>query len=159
MKFDFDQFYDFGHYGIFAEEEALYPQVRELLQKALDSGEDFDTGWHGFKKEIQSIRIKATGNEITVEVCQSMDEMPDLIFDCDGADDLTDDEIDEVMRVWYGSDYTTDTYESALTERDGSIIEILTVATKLAENCSAFLNDGYEFVNGTVNEVRERRMA
>lgn len=50
MKYDFSQFYNFGHYGIFEEEDALYPEVRGMLKEALVSDEDFNTGWGSFKK-------------------------------------------------------------------------------------------------------------
>ena len=51
---------------------------------ALNSGEDFDTGWWGCKKEIRYARIVREDGEITVEVSCCMDDLwdgNDLIYD------------------------------------------------------------------------------
>lgn len=157
MKYDFSQFYDFGHYGIFEEEDALYPEVRELLKKALASDEDFDTGWGSFKKEIESIRIQAIGDTIIVSVSESMDEIPDLIYDCDNVDDLTDDEIDELVDCWYLGDYSTDTDRDAYIDRDSSLEDILRVATKLINECHEFLEAGFKYMQTNVDYIRENR--
>ena len=153
MKFDFDVFYDFGHYGIFAEEDALYPEVRELLKKALESGEDFDTGWGSFKKEIECIRIQAIGDTITVSVSCSMDEMPNLVYDCENVEELTDEEIEEVVNNWYLSDYTTDAFADDVLPRNSSLLDILEVASKLAEDCNEFLEEGFNSVQAMVNYI------
>ena len=157
MKYDFSQFYDFGHYGIFEEEDALYPEVRELLKEALASDEDFDTGWGSFKKEIESIRIQAIGYTIIVSVGESMDEIPDLIYDCDNADDLTDDEIDELVDCWDISDYQTDTYGDAYIDRNSSLKDILKVAAKLINECHDFLEAGFKYMQTNVDYIRENR--
>lgn len=157
MTFNFMNFYDFGHYGIFDEPDMFYPEVRDLLQKALDSGEDFDTGWGGFKKELQSIRIHAVGDVIRLEVSQSMDDMPELIFDCSETDDLTDDEVEVIIDAWDLSDYTTDTYADASLQRNSSIADIAKAATKLANECNEFLEEGYAFVVEMVGEIKKAR--
>ena len=157
MTFNFMNFYDFGHYGIFDEPDMFYPEVRDLLQKALDSGEDFDTGWGGFKKELQSIRIHAVGDVIKLEVSQSMDDMPELIFDYSEAVDLTDDEVEAIIDAWDLSNYTTDAYADASLQRQSSIADIVKSASRLANECDEFLEDGYAFVKGTVDEVKEMR--
>lgn len=157
MKYDFNQFYDFGHYGIFEEEDTFYPEVRKLLKEALASGEDFDTGWGSFKKEIESIRIQAIGDTIIVSVSESMDEIPDLIYDCDNADDLTDDEIDELVDCWYLGDYSTDTDRDAYIDRDSSLEDILKVATKLVNECHDFLEAGFKYMQTNVDYIRENR--
>lgn len=157
MKYDFSQFYDFGHYGIFEEKDALYPEVRELLKEALASDEDFDTGWGSFKKEIEYIRVQAIGDTIIVSVSESMDEIPDLIYDCDNADDLTDDEIDELVDCWYFGDYSTDTDLDAYIDRDSSLEDILKVATKLINECHDFLEAGFKYMQTNVDYIRENR--
>ena len=149
--------YDFGHYGICEEEDAFYPEVRKLLKEALASDEDFDTGWGSFKKEIESIRIQAIGDTIIVSVGESMDENPDLIYDCDNADDLTDDEIDELVDCWDISDYQTDTYGDAYIDRNSSLKDILKVATKLINECHDFLEAGFKYMQTNVDYIRENR--
>ena len=82
----FEDICDFGHYGIFDEEEALYPEVRIMLKEALESEGDFNTGWHGFKKECQSMCVGANGDTITVSVAVFMGDPEDLMFDFDHED-------------------------------------------------------------------------
>lgn len=50
-----------------------YGDFHAELIRALKSGEDFDTGWYGVKKEIQSARIWREGRKLCVEVSVSND--------------------------------------------------------------------------------------
>ena len=74
-------------YGSYASKWGLtdfYEESKSKLTEALDSGEDFDTGWFGCKKEIRYARIKRENGIITVEVDCDMDdiyEQGDLIYD------------------------------------------------------------------------------
>jgi hypothetical protein len=56
----------------------FYEEAQESLLQALRSGEDFDTGWYGVKKEIQSGRVFREGNTIYCEASCSDD------FDTEG---------------------------------------------------------------------------
>lgn len=56
----------------------FYEEAQEALLQALRSGEDFDTGWYGVKKEIQSGRVFREGNTIYCEASCSDD------FDTEG---------------------------------------------------------------------------
>lgn len=61
-----------------------YEESEQLLREALDSGEDFDTGWFGCRKEIRYARICREDGQITVEVSSHMDDLfdgDDLIYD------------------------------------------------------------------------------
>ena len=62
----------------------FYPEAETSLRQALESGEDFDTGWFGCKKEITYAHIVKAGDEITVSVACHMDDLwdeQDLIHD------------------------------------------------------------------------------
>lgn len=144
---------DIGHYGIFDEPECFYPNCREQLEKDLACGCDFNTGWHGFKKEPQSIHIFAEGDAINVEVNVFIDDMPDLIYDCDGGEDLTEEQIDEVYDAWCGTLYTTEVNDYGRLPRDASLQDILDLACYLAANCSEELDEGFRFLQDTVKEV------
>lgn len=50
-----------------------YDDFRAELVRALKTGKDFDTGWYGVKKEIQSARIRRDGSKLWVEVSVSND--------------------------------------------------------------------------------------
>jgi hypothetical protein len=56
----------------------FYDEARESLLQVLRSGEDFDTGWYGVKKEIQSGRVFREGDTIYCEASCSDD------FDTEG---------------------------------------------------------------------------
>lgn len=151
-------FYDFGHYGIFDEECCFYPEVLERLKADLASGGDFDSGWGGFKKELQSIRIQAVGDKITVSVSAYMDDVEDLIFDCENSDDLTDDDVDLILRLWYENyDATTETSEVDTLPRNSTVIDILKLAVSLARLCDDTLTESFNYMQGTVNDVKELR--
>lgn len=62
----------------------FYEEAEKSLRSALESGEDFDTGWFGCKKEINYAKIVREDGKITVSVCCHMDdfwESEDLIYD------------------------------------------------------------------------------
>jgi len=62
----------------------FYEEAEQSLRDALASGEDFDTGWFGCKKEINCAQIVREGGEITVCVSAHMDDLwdsEDLIYD------------------------------------------------------------------------------
>lgn len=62
----------------------FYEEAEQSLRDALASGEDFDTGWFGCKKEINYGQIVREDGEITVSVCCHMDDLweaEDLIYD------------------------------------------------------------------------------
>lgn len=62
----------------------FYEEAEQSLRDALASGEDFDTGWFGCKKEINYGQIVREDGKITVSVCCHMDDLwesEDLIYD------------------------------------------------------------------------------
>ena len=62
----------------------FYDQYEAALREAIDSDEDFDTGWFGCKKEIRSARYVRENGKFKIEVSGSMDDLweaDDLIYD------------------------------------------------------------------------------
>lgn len=62
----------------------FYEEAEKSLRSALESGEDFDTGWFGCKKEINYARIVREDGEIEIDVSCHMDDLwdsEDLIYD------------------------------------------------------------------------------
>lgn len=155
---NWEDFYDFGHYGIFDEENCFYPEVLERLKADLASGKNFDSGWGGFKKELQDIRIQAVGDEITVSVSAYMDDVEDLIFDCENSDDLTDDDVNYILQLWHENiDATTETKETETIPRNGTVKDIVRCATELAKICDATLTDSFYYMQMYVNDIEERK--
>lgn len=75
------------HTGYYASKWGIsdfYEEVEADLREALASGEDFDTGWFGCKKEISYAQIIREEGEITISVTCGMDDLweeEDLIYD------------------------------------------------------------------------------
>ena len=95
-------------YGEYASKWCLtdfYEESETKLKQALESNEDFDTGWFGCKKEIRYARYKRENGVFTIEVSCHMDdlyEQPDLIYDalwesCKVEIELPDDIIDSIL--------------------------------------------------------------
>ena len=148
---------DFGHYGIFDDPNCFYDNVRELLEHDLKSGKDFDTGWHGFKKEIESMRIHAVNETLFIEVWAAMDDMPDLIYDCDGGEELTEDQEKIVQSIWDANELWTKTEDVRTVElpRNSTIDEIVKVAEVAVEEIHSELDEYFEFLEGTVKGILE----
>lgn len=96
----------------------FYEPSEQKLKDALNSGEDFDTGWWGCKKEIRYCRIVRENNAVIVQVSAHMDDLWDgdgLIYDalCDETNteqELPDDIIDSIRdaAIWDGIDDHTE---------------------------------------------------
>ena len=79
----------------------FYEQSKQKLMDALNSGEDFDTGWFGCKNEINYARICREGGRITVQVSAHMDDLYEgdaLIYDALWEERHTEEELpDEII--------------------------------------------------------------
>lgn len=149
---------DFGRYGIMESEDTFYPVVLAQLKEDLNSGEDFDTGWGHFRHSFESIRIYTYRNAVFVEVSDCMDELFDLIYDCENGDLLEDEEIDYVMTLWDENiEADTEFYAYERLPRDTSLKEILITATELASECHDKLEWSFNCVQEYVDDALANR--
>lgn len=147
-SFNFD-FYDWGKWGV----GDFYNGNEELLKNALSSGEDFDTNWHGFKKELESMRIAKDSNGVTVSVSAYMDsalEEWDLI--CDGISEdeeamLTEDIVEEIRealyRAMWADMYCEECENTAVLPASATFDEIIAKASELMEGCYNKLHESF----------------
>lgn len=78
-----------------------YPDKEEALKRALESGQPFDTGWYGSKKEIASARISSDGKTVWVEVSVSDDfDTPGLGSDTLQAPATLESVANAISRAW-----------------------------------------------------------
>lgn len=153
--FNWENIGDFGHYGIFDGEDAFYQNIYKEIQHELSSNKDFNTGWHGFKKQLEGLKLSAFGDTILVEVSAYCDDMPyDLISDCDEGDKLTDDEIDYIYDMYCNSpEFNTEYTESGELPRSATIHDILQLASSLVDSCQSSLNETFMWVQSMVKDT------
>ena len=90
-------------YGYYASHWGLtdfYEESNAKLVNVLNSGEDFDTGWFGCKKEINYARICRDGDTLIVQVSAHMDDLweeDDLIYDALWEECHTEEELPECI--------------------------------------------------------------
>lgn len=96
----------------------FYEGVGDVLCKAIESGEDFDTGEFGCKKEIRYARVHREHGELEVEVTAYMDDLWDessLIYDAlwhvaKSEEELPEDIIDSIRDAAIDSGVDDHTY-------------------------------------------------
>ena len=145
--FDFN---DWGHYGIYDGKDMFYDNGQELSM-FLESNIEFDTRWHGFKKEIQSMRVQRVFDKgIIVSVHEEMDdaiEQCDLICDCltDEEEELLTDEMIEEIRELLMEDVEFSSEETAteIIAEDATLEDVLKTATELSELCGNKLHESF----------------
>ena len=112
---------EFQNGGIYASKWGLtdfYDGNDDVLRKAVESREDFDTGWFGCKKEIRDARVHREHGELEVEVVAGMDDLwdeDDLIYDAlwtvaKSEDELPEDIIDSIRESAIDSGVDDHTY-------------------------------------------------
>lgn len=137
-------------YGAYAAKWGLtdmYPESEDKLRQALLSGEDFDTGWWGCKKEIRYCRISREEGTITVEVSTHMDDLwesEDLIYDAlwettRQEDELPEEIIDSIRdaAIFDGIDDHSDVEDTL--PADASYEDVLSLIDRMenqAEECA-----------------------
>ena len=146
-------------YGFYASHLGLtdfYEESKQKLKEALASGEDFDTGWWGCKKEIRYARIRRESGKITVQVSCHMDDLWEedaLIYDalseeCNIEDELPDEIIDSIRSeaIEVGIDSETETSETfpACDDNDANFNTIMETIERLEAKCEAENDDMYK---------------
>ena len=138
-------FEDWGSWGI----GDFYDGNKEELRNAIESDKPFDTDWHGFKKELQSMRIKRDKEKVTIYVHEYMDEAleeAELFYDFltdEEADKLTDEMINEIRDYLCMGDYTENVTEEDTLPVNVTFDEIMTKASELIQLCANRLHESF----------------
>ena len=142
--------FDFGDWGSWGVGD-FYDGHEKELRDAIESGEPFDTGWHGFKKELQSMRIQRTDGKIIVSVSEYMDDLDDyaLILDCltdEEEQKITEEQLDEIrdqlLDLWW-SEFTTETSEEEELPSDVTFEQVMEKASELMDACGRQLETSF----------------
>lgn len=118
----------------------FYEDIEALLREAVESGEDFDTGWFGCKKEIRYAMYTKNRDGFFITVSAHMDDLYDgeeLIYDAlyevSDAIVVTDDMINEIRELAMEVGIDDVSYADVRLPRDASYDDIIR-ATQEAED-------------------------
>lgn len=153
-------------YGMYASKWGLsdfYEESKAKLMDALNSGEDFDTGWWGCKKEINYARICRENGRITVEVTAHMDDLydgDDLIYDalweeCHTEEELPDDIITSITDEAIDCGINDCAEEQGTLPADASIDDIICKLDKLETDAMNANHEDYKQLRVIVREHYE----
>jgi hypothetical protein len=155
--------------GMYASQWCLtdfYEKSEQKLREAIASGEEFDTGWWGCKKEIHYARIMRDDEDVTVEVSCHMDDLfdgNDLIYDalweeCGTEEELPDDIIDSIRIDAIESGIEDESNESETLPRDASFEDIVKCIDRLEDEAENTNTDMYKtlcnIVKGYVEQMK-----
>ena len=141
--FEFD---DWGSWGV----GDFYDAPLSELKAAVESGKTFNTGWHGYKKELQSMCIIRSYEETLVCCNAYMDsalEDTGLIYDCledNEYDLLDDDKIEEIRNYLDMGDFVEEISDEQSLPVDASIEEIMKAAEDLIQSLNNRLTDSFK---------------
>lgn len=151
MPWMFNRFDDWGKWPGEYDDE-----VYEGLKAKVESGDNFDTGWHGWREECQSMRIIKANDEVLVMCSQEMDEARDLIFDItteeedrvlEADEHLVDEIEDELLSSPCFSSYME--HDTAL-PLNATLDQILEAVGTTMEKCDDDLEDAFRVAIETV---------
>lgn len=136
----------------------FYPECERKLRELISSGEDFDTGYFGYRKEPRASRIYRAGGKLTVEVNASMDSLyedDDLIYDAlfevYGVEELLPDEVlTRINDLAIESGLNDYSEESETLPSDASFEEVKEAMDRLEESVLRENEDMYRELCGIV---------
>ena len=148
-------------YGMYASKWGLtdfYEESEQKLKDALASGEDFDTGWFGCKKEIRYARICRENGAVNIEVSCHMDDLyesDDLIYDalweeCGTEDELPEEIIDSIRDAAYDSDLNDESGVEETLPQDASYEDICECLSRLENEAERENTEMYNILRDIV---------
>ena len=141
----------------------FYEDAELILRDTIESGDDFDTGWFGCKKEIRYARYERNegGFHITVEA--HMDDLWDgegLIYDTlsdlDIDGEVSDEIIDEVRAIAMEVGIDDVTCVFAELPRDASFDDVVRETEKAENEAESNNEDMFRRLCDIVNDIIER---
>lgn len=160
-------------YGEYASKWGLtdfYDESAEKLKSALESGEDFDTGWFGCKKEINYAKYVKCGNDFEISVSAHIDDMyesDDLIYDAlwevaKSEEELPDDIIDSIREcaIWDGIEDYSELSET-IPVADATFEKVVEITEKLESQAMEHNHEMFkllcEIVKNHLNYMEESK--
>ena len=141
-----DVFNAWGSWGV----GDFYEKPMLTLKEAIAKGKPFDTGWHGWTKELQSMRILQKGDSVHVFCHAYMDDPygdHELLGDFleEGEWEKLDDEaLEELENEFFQNDVTDNADEECDLPYDASFDDIIHKAKELMDACESRLNESFK---------------
>lgn len=148
QQFDFNEW---GKWGI----GDWYGDRGEKLRQAVESGQPFDTGWHGFKETEYGFRIRRTDEWTEVHVSDCMDsalEQYDLFCDFlteEEQERLTDDMVEQIRDALCMGDFVEEVTDEYLLLPDATFDQIMQTVSKMVQGCDDCLKESFRECIGT----------
>lgn len=150
-----DEFDDWGSWGI-----GDMRNGEQILRDAIASGDRFTTGWHGWKKELQSMCVERTEDAVIVSTSAYMDDLDDyaIINDC-----LTNEEEQKITEEQYKAirdalyecvEFFTEEEEQDTLPVTATYEEIMEKAEECMDYCERRLKESFHLCIGvTLSEL------
>ena len=140
------EFEAWGKWGISTDEDCLYEKPRNELLQALASDKPFNTGWHGFTKELESMRIIRDNAALHLFVYSYMNEDADIFSEFLSEEELamlTEEKISAIRERLTLTDFSENVENREDLPLNASYEEILEKAEKLMIECHKTLDSNY----------------
>lgn len=138
----------------------FYEEAERKLREAINSGEDFDTGWFGCKKEIRYARYEKSEDGFFITVSAHMDDLWDgeeLIYDALSEigieDELTEELIGEIRDIAMEVGIEDETTVFCKLHSNASFDEVVRETEKAEEEAEEINEDMYRRLCDIVREV------
>ena len=128
----------------------FYQRPEQLLREVIENGKPFDTGWHDWTKELQSMRIVRKKHATHIKCHAFMDdpyEDHELLGDFleDGEWEKLDDEaLEELENEFFQNDISDNADEECDLPYDASLDDIIHKAKELMDACESRLNESFK---------------
>ena len=150
--------FDFGDWGKWGVGD-FYEEIEKKLRDVIRSGKTFDTGWHGYRKEIESFRVQRTNEEVIVSCSSAIDEVfeqSDLFSDFlteEEMEMLTDEKMDEIRDCLLFDCFSGEAVCTESLPVDADFDAIMASAGNLIHECHAQDNEHFRYAIATTLQV------
>lgn len=143
----------------------FYEEAEKKLREAIESGEEFDTGWFGCKKEIRYARYEKSKDSFFIAVSAHMDDLwdsEDLIYDALNEigieEEVTEEVIDEIRDIAMEDGIEDEATVFSKLDSNASFDDVVRETEKAEEEAESINKDMYGRLCDIVREVvRSRR--
>lgn len=150
-----NEFDEWGSWGVGDMRDS-----EQILREVIASGDRFTTGWHGWRKELQSMCVERTEDEVIVSVSAYMDDLDDFAIICDcltGEEEnrITEEQLEAIRNALYECmEFSTEEDESESIPVTATYEEIMAKAEELIDYCDRCLTESFHMCIGiTLSEL------